>query len=184
MKFTTVATLCAGTWLASLAGSEVYAQAAVPTKAPAKIAAPAVATTTVSVPARSLARLAALGCLIEASTIVDVGASVIGVIDDIAVERGDVVTKGQVLAQLEANVERAAVSLAQTKVRNKADIQSARSQKDYAIKKAQRTAELTERKFVSHQALEQAKTEAAMADMKLAQTLEQRTLAEQELQLA
>ena len=133
---------------------------------------------------RTAATPAALGCLIEASAIVEIGASVIGVLDSIAVERGDIVKKGQVLAQLEANVERAAVTLAQTKVRNQADILSARSQKDYAAKKAVRTAELTELKFVSDQAREQADTEASMADMRLAQALEQRRIATQELALA
>jgi RND family efflux transporter MFP subunit len=173
----------------ALAAAGACAQTSAPAK-PAKLrlddnaTSPSVATPALAAPGLNQAQPGALGCLIEASAIVEVGASVIGVLDSIAVERGDVIKKGQVLAQLEANVERAAVTLAQVKVRNQADILSAQSQKEYAAKKALRTAELTELKFVSDQAREQAETEASMAGMKLAQALEQRTLATQELALA
>ncbi len=126
----------------------------------------------------------ALGCLIEASAIVEVGASVIGVISSVAVERGDVVKKGQVLATLESNVERAAVQLALAKLRNQAEVSSARAQHDYAQKKASRTAELTDLKFVSPQAREQADTESQLAGMRVTQALEQQTLATQELAMA
>ena len=168
----------------------VAASAAAQVAAPAKPSSPSPATASTSpaatapAPARSAAQPAALGCLIEASSIVEVGASVIGVLDAVLVERGDIVRKGQVLAQLESKVERAAVMLAQTKVHNQADIVAARSQKEYMAKKAERTAALTELKFVSSQAREQADTEASLADMKLAQTQEQQSLAAQELQLA
>ena len=147
--------------------------------APAPAAAAAATSTAITAPAS-----AALGCLIEASALVEVGSSVIGVLQAISVERGDTVVKGQVLAQLEAGVERAAVTLARTKVKNQADMMSARSQKDYADKKAVRAAELTALRFVSDQAREQADTEASMATMRVAQAVEQQTLAEQELSLA
>lgn len=127
---------------------------------------------------------AALGCLIEASATVDIGTPVIGVLTMLAVERGDVVKKDQVLAKIDGSVEHAAVQLAQTRVGNQADIDSALNQRNYATRKALRTAELTHLQFVSAQAREQADTEATMAGMKLAQTLEQQTMAKQELALA
>lgn len=54
----------------------------------------------------------AIGCLIEPSVVVEIGSPVIGVLDRVLVERGDVVKKGQVVAQLDARVERAAVAVA------------------------------------------------------------------------
>ena len=169
---------------ASAAAAAAPAAPATSAAAPAMAASASKGGATLAAPGFTPPQPAALGCLIEASAIVDVGASAIGVLDSISVERGDVVKKGQVLAQLESSVERAAMALAQAKVRNQADIQSARSQKDYAARKAVRTAELTELKFVSDQAREQADTEASMAGMKLAQAMEQQTLAAQELALA
>lgn len=125
-----------------------------------------------------------LGCLIEPSATVEIGTSVIGVIEAMLVERGDIVQKGEPLARLDAKVERAALALAEAKGSNEADIRSARSQKEFAQKKAARTAELTDLKFVSTQARDQADTEASIAAMRLAQAQEQRALSRQEVQLA
>lgn len=160
----------------ALAATGAWGQAASPAKTTKPAAAPAGAAME---PDQS-----ALGCLIDASAAVEVGAPVIGVVESIAVERGDLIKKGQVLMRFEASVEKAAVALAQTKVNNQADIASARSQKAFAGKKARRTAELTEQKFLSSQARDQADTEASMADMRLEQALEQRALAINELQVA
>lgn len=159
-------------------------QAAPASSVPATTAPPATAPARASSAVSARAASQALGCLIEASSIVEVGASVIGVLESVNVERGDVVTRGQVLARLETGVERAAVALALTKANTNADVESAQSQKTFAAGKARRTAELTELKFVSVQAREQADTEASMAAMRLAQTLEQQLLSARELQLA
>ena len=126
----------------------------------------------------------ALGCLIEASAVAEVGTPVIGIIEAVLVERGDLVKRGQVLAHHENRVERAAVTLAQQKVANSAELRAAKSQINFAYRKAERTATLTELNFVSGQAREQADTEATMARMRLAQAVEQRDLALKELEMA
>lgn len=128
--------------------------------------------------------VAALGCLIEASAVAEVGTPVIGIIDSVLVERGDVVRKGQVLALHESRVERAAVQLAEQKVANNAELRAAKSQYSFSLKKAQRTESLTELNFVSGQALDQAKSESTLARMRLAQAIEQQELAHKELALA
>ena len=158
--------------------------AAVFSAAPAKAAtvATAQASEAPAVAARSTAT--ALGCLIEASAVAEVGTPVIGIIEEVFVERGDFVKRGQVLAHHENRVERAAVTLAQQKVANSAELRAAKSQISFAHKKAERTATLTELNFVSGQALEQADTEATMARMRLAQAVEQRDLAVKELEMA
>jgi RND family efflux transporter MFP subunit len=48
-----------------------------------------------------------MDCMIEPSCTVNVGSEVIGIIDEIAVDRGDIVQKGQVLVRLDSKVERA-----------------------------------------------------------------------------
>jgi RND family efflux transporter MFP subunit len=137
-----------------------------------------------SMPAPALVSPAALGCLIEASAVAEVGTPVIGIIDTVLVERGDSVKRGQVLAQHESRVERAAVTLAEQKVANNAELRAAKSQINFAHKKAQRTQTLTELNFVSSQALDQAQTESTMARMRLAQAVEQQELAVKELEMA
>jgi membrane fusion protein, heavy metal efflux system len=126
----------------------------------------------------------ALGCLIEASAVADVGTPVVGVIEEVLAERGDFVKRGQVLAHHESRVERAAVTLAQQKVANTAELRAAESHINFAHKKAERTAKLTELNYVSGQAREQAETEAVTARMRLAQAVEQRELALKELEMA
>jgi multidrug efflux pump subunit AcrA (membrane-fusion protein) len=53
-----------------------------------------------------------LDCMIQPHQIVQVGSAAPGVIDRILVERGDLVTRGQPLVQLQAGVERAALAVA------------------------------------------------------------------------
>ena len=57
-----------------------------------------------------------LGCLIEPDRVADVGTQVVGVLEQMKVERGDTVSAGQILARLTAQVERASVNVAQTVV--------------------------------------------------------------------
>lgn len=125
-----------------------------------------------------------LGCLIEPNRVVDVGSPVIGVVESVAVERGQRVTKGQVIAVLRANVEQAAVGVAETRARVTAEVEAAQANYDLARQKAKRAQDLVERNFISAQALEQARTEADVARQKLAQAREQRAIWNRELRLA
>ena len=125
-----------------------------------------------------------LGCLIEPSRTAEIGSPVIGVIDSVKVERGDRVKKGQVIAVLRADVERAAVGVAATKARVAAEVQAAQANYNLAHQKFVRAQELVARNFISKQALEQARAEAEVAEQKLAQAREQRSIWNRELQLA
>ena len=177
--------LCLPLDAAPVAPSAPSANRAAPV-APSAAPAPAVPANAMpsAMPSAKLPRSMPLGCLIEASAVAEVGTAVIGVIESVMVERGDLVKRGQVLAQHDAKVERAAVVLAEARVRNDAELRSARSQIDFAVKKAERMATLTDLKFMSSQARDQADTEAALARMRLAQVEEQQALAEKELQMA
>jgi RND family efflux transporter MFP subunit len=55
-------------------------------------------------------------CLIEPSTTVNVGSPVDGVLEQVMVDRGDLVRKGQVVAKLQSGVEAAAVKLSEARV--------------------------------------------------------------------
>jgi membrane fusion protein, heavy metal efflux system len=126
----------------------------------------------------------ALGCLVEPSIVVDVSSPVAGLLDRVSVERGDLVSKGQLVASLESRVERASVELALTKLKNDAEIRSAESNEDFARKKHARNENLHRDGVVSAQVREQAETEAALAVEKLKQTKEARAITEQEVHLA
>lgn len=134
--------------------------------------------------AASALPLQPLGCLIEPSVVVDVGSPVVGVLDTIHVERGDVVRKGQPVARLTDEVERAAAAVAMARMHNEADLMAAQSARDFARRKAERTEMLFKQNMVSSQARDQAETEFRLAEMKIAQAEEQRQQAVQEVKLA
>lgn len=122
-----------------------------------------------------------IGCLVEPNEVIEVGSPVVGLVERIFVDRGDVVREGQVLAQLQADVERSAVSVAQTRAQRDAELDSAASAYDFARRKQTRTESLFNANFISSQVRDEAKTEAQLAALKLKQAQEQRQQAQREL---
>src|ERR1700712_4256255 len=53
-----------------------------------------------------------LRCMIETERTADVGAPVIGIVEAVLVQRGDVVQRGQIIARLASSVEQRSVELA------------------------------------------------------------------------
>jgi len=125
-----------------------------------------------------------LGCLIEPDKVADLGSPVIGVLEGLKADRGDVVRKGQVLGLLRSDVERATAEVARTRATADADLRSAEANRDFAQKKMRRAEDLLARNFIAQQALDQARTELQMADQKLAQAHEQQRLWGRELGVA
>jgi RND family efflux transporter MFP subunit len=125
-----------------------------------------------------------LRCVIEPDKVAEIGTPVIGVVESVLVDRGDVVRQGQLLAQLRANVERASVGAAEVRAQADADVQAASANYEFQKQKLARTEELMLKKFVSAQALDQVRAEASVAEQRLAQAREQKRVAQQELQTA
>src|SRR6185436_16483355 len=98
-------------------------------------------------------------------------------------ERGDRVARGQVLAVLRNDVERAAVETARTRSSAKGEEGMAIASFELARQRLARSEELVRHKFISQQALEQAKAEYEMAEQRLAQAREQQSALANELSL-
>jgi membrane fusion protein, heavy metal efflux system len=125
-----------------------------------------------------------LGCLIEPEQVAEVGSQVIGVTESVLVERGDFVKKGQVLATLRSDVERASVEVAKTRSQLEADVNTAEANFRLAQVTEKRGEALVEKKFISQQALDKSHAETAVAEHKLAFTREQLKLASGDLAVA
>lgn len=125
-----------------------------------------------------------LGCLIEPDRVADVGTQVVGVLEQMKVERGDTVSAGQIVARLSAQVERASVNVAQTKSAADAEYKQAVAAHELAQRKLERTRDLVKKDFVSDQALDQADAEARMAEQRVAQSRESQRVALREYQLS
>jgi len=125
-----------------------------------------------------------LGCLIEPSQSVEIGSQVIGVLEKVYVDRGSVIRKGQVLATLKADVERAATGVAQSRAQAQADVQAAIANRDYNRQRLVRAQDLVARNFISQQALDQTRTETDVAEQRLAQAREQKRTWDHEYEFA
>lgn len=125
-----------------------------------------------------------LGCLIEAENVSDLGSPVVGVIERLLVERGDSVRKGQTLAMLRADVERAATEVARSRAQAEAEYLAAQSNQAFAGKKLERTRDLVARNFLSQHALDEAGNEQRIAEQRVQQARQQLDIWERELKVS
>jgi RND family efflux transporter MFP subunit len=105
-------------------------------------------------------------CLLEPSLVVNVGSSVDGVLEQVLVERGDRVKKGDVVARLQSGVEAAAVSLSEARV-------------EFGKRKVERNEALYEKQLISAQDRDELVTEVKLRQEELKkdqETLRLRTI--------
>jgi membrane fusion protein, heavy metal efflux system len=115
---------------------------------------------------------------------VHVGSPVVGVIDSVAVERGDPVKAGQILATLKRDVERASAGAARTRSEAQAELHAAQSAAELARAKLARAHELKQQNFISEIALEQARSEAEVAKRRVDAAREQQQVSAQDASTA
>jgi RND family efflux transporter MFP subunit len=120
-------------------------------------------------------------CLIEARQMVEIRSPVEGLIEQINVDRGDSVRKGQVVVVLESGPERAALEIARSRAAMKGPVEAARARVEFAKTKEKRQEELYRQNFVSSSALDEARTERKLAESELRVALENQQLAELEV---
>lgn len=106
-------------------------------------------------------------CLMDAAQRVKLGASVTGLIREVLVNRGDVVRRGQPVAQLAAEVDEANAALARVRATNDAPVLSAEQRAEHARRRAERLARLRASNAVSERDYDEAATEARVAALAL-----------------
>jgi RND family efflux transporter MFP subunit len=107
-----------------------------------------------------------------------------GRIDKILVERGDSVTAGQVVAELDASLERAAVDAARLRARMDGDILARAASARLGERKQDRARKLYASNALSLDLREETETEAELARFELQRTQENQQLARVELEKA
>ena len=106
-------------------------------------------------------------CLIEPAQMVDIGSPVVGLLSKVNVRRGDRVTKGQVLAELESRAEQATTELSRFKSQMSGPIRTAESKVESFKKKYSRRNELHAENIVSEQDRDDAESEMKLAEHEL-----------------
>ena len=120
-------------------------------------------------PAGLLANQAAgeYDCVIKPSDEVHVSTPIAGVLKSVDVERGDIVKRGEIVAQLNSDVERAELAIAQRKSMSVAKIDSAAARVAYLKRKLERSRTLGRSQFVSAGTLDEDETNLAVAEQDL-----------------
>lgn len=120
-------------------------------------------------------------CVMDPADIIEVGAPVAGLLEDVVVRRGIAVTAGQVIAQLESSVERATIGLLETRAGNDVAIRAQTARRDLIKLQQQRIETLVARNVASADQLQEVEAELVTAEALLAQAVLDKEIAGQEL---
>jgi len=120
-------------------------------------------------------------CLIEAKQTILIRSPVEGLLENVTVDRGALVKKGQVLVTLESGPERAALAIAKSRATMTGPVEAAQARVEFSKTKEQRQQELYRQNFVSSSALDEARTERRLAESELHVAMENQKLAELEV---
>lgn len=123
-------------------------------------------------------------CLIEPNSVVDLSTREDGVIEEIAVSRGDVIKKGQVLARLESSVEEVAVSIARARAKMQSGVDSQKARVAYLKAQKGRIDALFDKKAIPFHEKDKADTDLVLAQAELREARENLALAQLEKQRA
>ena len=118
-----------------------------------------------------------LSCIIEPFQVVEVGSAVTGIIQEIYVERSELVEAGQVLVELESEAEQAAVRVASARAAMNERIQSSEASATLGKRKLDRVNKLFENDTLSLDLREEVETEAKVAQLELDQARAEKRLA-------
>jgi len=115
---------------------------------------------------------------------VDVSAAVEGLIAHIEVDKNDAVQAGQVLASLESDLEKVTVDLRKVQAEMESEVRAKQLAYDFSQRNLKRITDLYEKKAVSFQQIDEAKTEAAVAAQQLQLARDKKKQAELEYRRA
>lgn len=123
-------------------------------------------------------------CVIEPNREAEVSSSVDGVIDTIAVKRGDLVKKNQPLATLKSRVEKATVELARVRAERDQAIKARRARLEFTQRQLKRNQDLFTQNLISEQIVDESRTDVLLAELELGEFIEERQIAIIELERA
>ena len=125
-----------------------------------------------------------LDCLVVPQRTADVAFGTSGVVEDILVDRGDRVKKGDLLGRLDASIEAANLAIARERLSEVATLQSARAQLRTTKIKFQRNETLRDKEIVAAAKFEDAELENEVARIRVVEQEEAQQLKQLEVRRA
>ena len=127
---------------------------------------------------------ATFDCLIYPFVHVSLSSSVEGLLDQVFVDRGDLVKEGQPIATLESSVERAAVLQAKARAEVESPLKSNKVREEFGVRRFVRTEEMFKKDLVPLKEMDEAETSKLLAELGVLEVHENRKIAETELERA
>lgn len=134
--------------------------------------------------AGAVAHAETFDCVIEPALVVELASPTGGLIQLINVNRGDLVTKGQILAQLDSGIEETTVDLMREQARSSAEIEVQRARLKLAQSQAERTRSLVKRKIASQANMDEAEAAVEVSARELSISEMRKRIAAMELKRA
>jgi len=125
-----------------------------------------------------------LACLILPDRVADLGSPVIGVVDSIDVDRGDVVKQGQIVARLVSQVERANAYVARSRAEADSDLRAAINNEVLSRQQLERAEKLVGKHYLSDQEVDKLRSDHVIALQKVGEAREQLRTAASEVDLS
>jgi RND family efflux transporter MFP subunit len=125
-----------------------------------------------------------MACVITPYDEISIGTPIEGLIQTVPVDRGDWVTKGQVILTLESSFEEATVALAKAKAEAEAALKSSQLKMGFTSRKLERAQELFKTNSIAQHEVDEAQTEKGLAETAYREASEHKRQAELELNRA
>jgi RND family efflux transporter MFP subunit len=122
-----------------------------------------------------------IDCVIEPHRVIKLGSPDAGLLVKVPVDRGDFVTRGQVVAKLESGIEAATVKLARVRANDNVSLQSASARLDFQRREYARIKKLHAKKVVPNKVLQETYREYALAKLEVQKAKLELRLAKLEL---
>ena len=108
-------------------------------------------------------------CIIKPHVQVQLGSAVSGVLSATLVDRGDVVHKGQVVAQIESSIEQATLALDELRASNESAIKVEEVDRELSVREAARKQSLVAKGIENQNALDELETKVHEGDLRIQQ---------------
>lgn len=125
--------------------------------------------------------LPAADCIITPHKITDLSSPVMGVIENVLVDKSDKVSKGQVVATMESSVEKAAVELARVRAQIESEVEESQINRDFDSKRKQRMESLFKKNNISEDVHDEFLRDERLANVRLRQAQDLKKIRQHEL---
>ncbi|MDO6440947.1 efflux RND transporter periplasmic adaptor subunit [Marinobacter sp. 2_MG-2023] len=126
----------------------------------------------------------AVDCVINPSQVADVSSPVSGVVEQVLVQRSEQVRKGQAVAQMNADVERANFELAQYRADILSEIELSKINLAFDTSRIKRSRSLSQKQVIAVEDVDEVEREFSLSQQRLVQARELARVRELELQRA